>query len=107
MHKTNLSLLLFSTFQVWHLPTVCPKAVPHAHQPPILLTSIYLLHFDLLIIKECASVQGQTQGKEKGFSLIILTFPWTPLCCFPFFLIPLSLLSLPALPLIFVYVYWP
>lgn len=55
--------------------------------PAHLFTSFMLIH------SFCwnATLSGQTQGKEKGFSLVILSFPCTPLCRFRFFLIPLSL----------------
>ena len=81
----------------------CPQK-----NPPLfshLFTSFMLIHS----FCRNASVRGQTQGKEKGFSLVILSFPCTPLCHFRFFLIPPSLHpappphSLPRLPLIFVW----
>ncbi len=83
-------LVLPSTFLcVWHC--LQPGAVLHAQKPP--LFSFHLFTSLMLIRSFCrnASVQGQTQGREKGFSLVILSFPWTPLCRFRFFLIPPSL----------------
>lgn len=88
--KKSLCLSLPSTFLcVCHC--LQPEAV-HAQKPPLFSSHLFTSPF-MLIHSFCrnVSVWGQTQGKEKGFSLVILPFPCSPLCRFRFFLIPPSL----------------
>lgn len=89
--KNNLCLLVLPSTFVYVRHCLPPRAVLHAQKPSLpssdLFTSFMLIHS----FCRNASVWGQTQGKEQGFSLVILSLPWTPHCRFHFFLIPRSL----------------
>ncbi len=76
--RTNLWLSVLPSTSLGVRRCLLPGAVLHAQKPSLLFSDLFTSF--MLIHSFCrnASERGQTQGKEQGFSLVILSLPWTP-----------------------------
>lgn len=78
---------------VWFSPL--SEAVLNKHKPPLLLTTLYLLHLDLLILQECKCVRTNP-GEREGIFPCYPVFPLDSPLLFPF--LPHSFVSPPCNP---------